>query len=143
MRSKLVLAAAITLVAIPVGVAVGDNGEGGRSSDFGDQITAASQAFYASEPRVAVPEGAPPGTPTRPPRPLTGRGENMRIVANIPIDFGSDIELHGDYAYVGTYGNCSGSDPAPNTPPPGNCVPGTGGVTVIDISNPEQPKARR
>jgi hypothetical protein len=140
MRKQVLLAAAVAAaVAIPVGVAVGDGG-GGRSDDLGDSITAASQAFYANEPRVAVPEGAPPGTPTRPPRPLTGRGENMRLVANIPIDFGSDIELHGDYAYVGTYGTCTGNDPAIGTPSPGNCRPGTGGITVIDISNPEQPK---
>jgi hypothetical protein len=140
MRLKLVLAAALAAVSIPAAVAAGSGDGGGTSDDLGDQITAAAKTFYADEPRVAVPAGAPPGTPTRPPRPLTGRGENMRIVANIPIDFGSDIELHGDYAYVGTYGTCTGTDPAPGTPPPGNCVEGTGGITVIDISNPEVPK---
>ena len=40
----------------------------------------------------------------------------MEIVANVPIDFGADIELHGDYAYVSTYGTCAGGDPAAGTP---------------------------
>lgn len=139
------IAAAVTAaVAIPVSVAIGDAGRSDLSSDLGDQIFSQAVAYHATEERIEVPEGAPPGTPTRPPRSLTGRGENMRLVANIPIDFGSDIELHGNYAYVGTYGYCkpdnTPSDPPAGTPAPGYCTPGTGGITVIDISNPEQPK---
>ncbi len=59
------------------------------------------------------------------PQPLTGSGENMRIVANVPMagDRGnpaaSDIELAGDYAYVGSYGE---------------------GIVIVDISDPTQPK---
>ena len=64
----------------------------------------------------------------------------MEIVANVPIDFGADIEMHGDYAYVSTYGSCSGGTPPIGTPFPGNCTPGTGGVSVIDISDPENPE---
>jgi hypothetical protein len=59
------------------------------------------------------------------PHPLTGQGENLQLVANLPIDPGtqgyaaSDLELHGNYAYVGSYGE---------------------GVVIVDISNPLQPK---
>ncbi|MDQ3935405.1 MAG: hypothetical protein M3340_12335 [Actinomycetota bacterium] len=59
------------------------------------------------------------------PQPLTGEGENLKLVANVPIDpgtqgnAGSDLELHGNHAFVGSYGE---------------------GVTIVDISNPLQPK---
>jgi hypothetical protein len=59
------------------------------------------------------------------PKPLTGEGQNLQLVANVPINPGtqgiaaSDLELHGDYAFVGSYGE---------------------GVVVVDISNPLQPK---
>ncbi len=59
------------------------------------------------------------------PQPLTGVGENFELVANVPIDPGtqgvaaSDLELHGNHAFVGSYGE---------------------GMVVIDISDPRQPK---
>ena len=43
----------------------------------------------------------------------------MKLVANVPVDFGSDLELAGDYAYVGSYGE---------------------GMVVIDISRPRHPE---
>lgn len=57
-------------------------------------------------------------------QPLTGEGENLQLVANLPLDPGtqgnaaSDLELHGDYAFVGSYGE---------------------GVVVVDISDPTKP----
>ena len=56
------------------------------------------------------------------PQPLEGTGKNMRIVGNLPLQgtvAGSDIELAGDYAYVGSYGE---------------------GMVIIDISDPFNPK---
>jgi hypothetical protein len=60
-----------------------------------------------------------------PEQPLTGTGQNMQIVANVPMaqsasggPAASDIELAGDYAYVGSYGE---------------------GLVIVDISNPEKP----
>jgi hypothetical protein len=64
--------------------------------------------------------GAPPQ-----PQPLTGQGENLELVANLPIDPGtqgvaaSDLELHGNYAFVGSYGE---------------------GVVIVDISDPRNPR---
>jgi hypothetical protein len=123
--------AATCALGAPVAVAISndDSGTGGLSADVGDAKVAHYRAARAADP-APLPE----------PHPLTGRGENMEIVANVPIDFGADIELHGDYAYVSTYGSCSGAIPPVGTPFPGNCEPGTGGVTVIDISDPENPE---
>jgi hypothetical protein len=59
------------------------------------------------------------------PHPLTGEGENFEIVANLPLatDGGdpaaSDIEMHGDYAFIGSY---------------------TEGMVIADISDPTKPK---
>ena len=59
------------------------------------------------------------------PQPLTGAGKNMELVANVPMagdsshPAASDIELAGDYAYVGSYGE---------------------GVVIVDISDPTHPK---
>ena len=59
------------------------------------------------------------------PQPLTGEGENLELVANLPIDPGtqgiaaSDLELHGNHAFVGSYGE---------------------GVVIVDISDPRNPK---
>ena len=59
------------------------------------------------------------------PQPLTGTGENLELVANVPIDAGSqgiaasDLELYGNYAFVGSYGE---------------------GVVIVDISDPRNPK---
>jgi hypothetical protein len=135
-RRRLWVAAALVAVcavAAPVGVAMSDESEStatGLSTDLGD-----AKVAHAREARAADPAPLPE------PFPLTGRGENMEIVANVPIDFGADIELHGDYAYVSTYGTCAGGGAIPpGTPPPGRCTPGTGGVTVIDISDPENPE---
>ncbi|HYH59912.1 MAG TPA: hypothetical protein VD790_11945 [Thermoleophilaceae bacterium] len=58
------------------------------------------------------------------PHPLTGEGENFEIVANLPLDTtggnpaASDIEMHGDYAFIGSY---------------------TEGLVVADISDPTHP----
>ena len=132
-RLKWIVAAAFAACALgtPVAVAVTADSEdsGGYSSDLGDARVAEARAKRAAEP-----------APLPAPHPLTGEGENFEIVANVPIDFGADIELHGDYAYVSTYGTCSGGTPPIGTPFPGNCTPGTGGVTVIDISDPEHPE---
>lgn len=83
---------------------------------------------------LALPATAEASTMSRPlgrigvapaPQPLTGSGENMRIVANVPMvgdrtaPAASDIELAGDYAYVGSYGE---------------------GIVIVDISDPTQPK---
>jgi hypothetical protein len=125
--------AATCALGAPVAVAVStetDSAGYGYSSDLGDAKVAAYRAQRAADP-----------VPLPPPHPLTGRGENMEVVANIPLDFGADIELHGDYAYVATYGDCASAGNPPVYPPsPGNCTPGTGGVTVIDISDPENPE---
>ena len=57
--------------------------------------------------------------------PLEGSGENMELVANVPLEGGpdgvaaSDLELHGDHAFVGSYGE---------------------GMVVIDISDPAKPR---
>jgi hypothetical protein len=59
------------------------------------------------------------------PQPLTGEGENLQLVANLPIDPGtqgyaaSDLELHGNLAFVGSYGE---------------------GVVIVDISDPAKPR---
>ena len=59
------------------------------------------------------------------PHPLTGEGENFQIVANVPMEGGSgevaasDLELHGDHAFVGSYGE---------------------GMVVVDISDPLHPR---
>jgi len=59
------------------------------------------------------------------PQPLSGQGENLELVANVPIDPGSqgvaasDLELHGNYAFVGSYGE---------------------GVVIVDISDPRNPR---
>jgi hypothetical protein len=59
------------------------------------------------------------------PAPLTGEGENLELVANLPIDPGSqgiaasDLELNGNYAFVGSYGE---------------------GVVIADISDPRHPR---
>ena len=59
------------------------------------------------------------------PQPLTGEGKNLELVANVPIDPGSfgiaasDLELHGNYAFIGSYGE---------------------GVVIVDISDPRNPK---
>jgi hypothetical protein len=57
--------------------------------------------------------------------PLEGTGENLQLVANVPMEGGSsgvaasDLELHGNYAFVGSYGE---------------------GMVVVDISDPTKPK---
>ena len=55
------------------------------------------------------------------PAPLTGEGENFEIIgtANIPEGQGTDLEVHGDYAYVAYFG---------------------GGLVIFDISDPRRPK---
>ena len=59
------------------------------------------------------------------PQPLTGEGQNLELVANVPIDPGSqgvaasDLELHGNHAFVGSYGE---------------------GVVIVDISDPRNPR---
>ena len=52
--------------------------------------------------------------------PLSGEGENVEIVANHPIVEGSgtDLELAGDYAYVGFFG----------------------GFVIVDIADPRKPR---
>jgi hypothetical protein len=58
------------------------------------------------------------------PNPMLGVGEGMELVANVPMvgdelsPAASDIELAGDYAYVGSYGE---------------------GMVVVDIRDPEHP----
>jgi hypothetical protein len=57
-------------------------------------------------------------------QPMTGTGENMQLVANVPMvgdeesPAASDIELAGNYAYVGSYGE---------------------GMVVVDITDPSHP----
>src|SRR3954454_12781084 len=58
------------------------------------------------------------------PQPMTGEGENMKLVANVPMvgdetsPAASDIEPAGNYAFVGSYGE---------------------GMVVVDISAPTHP----
>ena len=91
------------------------------------------------------------GTPARRARPTRRRcpsrsrsrveGENMEVVANVPIDFGADIELARRLRLREHLRRLRRRpDAAVGTPFPGNCTPGTGGVTVIDISDPENPE---
>ena len=84
---------------------------------------ATAGAFALTEASTPV---APAWTRAAPdPHPLTGTGTNFKIVANVPLTgdaskpAASDIELAGDYAYVGSYGE---------------------GLVIVDISNPEQPR---
>lgn len=59
------------------------------------------------------------------PQPLTGQNTNMRIVGNLPLDnsgggvAASDIELHGNHAFIGSY---------------------TEGLVIADISDPTNPR---
>lgn len=57
------------------------------------------------------------------PQPLTGEGAGMRIVGNLPIDpsdvAASDLELHGDFAFIGSYSE---------------------GLVIADISEPTRPR---
>ena len=58
------------------------------------------------------------------PQPMTGEGENMQLVANVPMvgdeesPAASDIELAGNHAFVGSYGE---------------------GMVVVDITDPTHP----
>src|SRR5215216_1107853 len=73
-----------------------------------------------SDRLTAASLGAPPE-----PHPLTGEGQNLELVANVPIDPGtqgvaaSDLELHGNHAFVGSYGE---------------------GLVIVDISDPRNPR---
>ena len=79
-----------------------------------------AQASAFTGKRLGSAQMAPPDA-----HPLRGTGENLQLVANVPIDPGtqgnaaSDLELHGNHAFVGSYGE---------------------GVVIVDISNPLQPK---
>jgi hypothetical protein len=59
------------------------------------------------------------------PQPLTGTGEGMRIVANLPLEYtdgdvaASDIEMAGTHAFIGSY---------------------TEGLVIADISDPTHPR---
>lgn len=57
------------------------------------------------------------------PQPLTGDGEHMRVVGNLPLDNEdvavSDLELHGTMAFLGSY---------------------TEGLVIADISDPANPR---
>lgn len=54
------------------------------------------------------------------PAPLTGEGEQFEIIGthNIPEGSGTDLEVHGDYAYVAYFG----------------------GMVIVDISDPRAPR---
>jgi hypothetical protein len=79
--------------------------------------SASASAFTAKHLGTALAEPKP--------QPLEGQGENLQLVANLPIDPGtqgvaaSDLELFGNYAFVGSYGE---------------------GVVIADISDPVHPK---
>src|SRR3712207_4218521 len=51
--------------------------------------------------------------------PLTGTGTGLELVANHPIGEASDLELHGNLAFVGSY---------------------TEGMAIVDIGDPKNPK---
>jgi len=57
------------------------------------------------------------------PQPLTGSGEGLRVVANLPLDASdvaaSDLELHGDHAFIGSYSE---------------------GLVIADVSDPTRPR---
>jgi hypothetical protein len=81
-------------------------------------LAASASAFTGTH--LGKADMAPPES-----HPTTGVGENLELVANLPIDPGtqgiaaSDLELHGNYAFVGSYGE---------------------GVVIVDVSDPRQPK---
>ncbi len=86
---------------------------------------AAAQAFTLGETGLR-PSGLTRAAAVAPdPQPLTGDGTNMKIVGNLPLDnsgggvAASDIELHGTYAFIGSY---------------------TEGLVIADISDPTNPK---
>jgi hypothetical protein len=79
---------------------------------------AAPAALFAPATRLG------PNVIAAEPQPMTGTGDQMKLVANVPMvgdesaPAGSDIELAGDYAFVGSYGE---------------------GMVVVDIHDPEHP----
>lgn len=113
-RAACIAAAAVaaTCLAAPATVGAHD-GEGGELE--GAQSFSMARFGAVGLARAAMAE----------PAPLTGEGENMELVANVPIDPGpqgvaaSDLELHGNHAFVGSYGE---------------------GVVIVDIADPRNPR---
>ena len=68
-------------------------------------LIAAAAVLTASAPAAAAP--------------LSGEGEGMELVANLPIGTGTDLELHGDHAFIGSYEQ---------------------GLVIIDVSDPYRPR---
>ena len=89
---------------------------GAHDVGCGASLESMGQVFAAKFGTLQVP---PFSAAAAEAHPLRGVGRNMRIVANVPVAFGSDLELAGDYAFVGSYDE---------------------GMVVIDISRPRQPR---
>lgn len=119
LRAFPLLAAAAVLFALPVSAVAHEAGSGSSARQtYGWGGMELSNDFMRGETATAAalaPE----------PQPLTGKGSNMRIVANVPFEASggttraSDIELQGDYAYI--------SSP-------------TEGLVIIDIKDPRNPQ---
>ena len=79
------LGVATCALGAPVALAVTQDAEdgGSYSSDLGDAKVAQYRAERAAADLPPLPA----------PHPLRGKGENFEIVANVPIDFGADIEM--------------------------------------------------
>jgi hypothetical protein len=80
-----------------------------------------SRAPSPSATRRSAATTASPATRSRPApaAPLEGEGENFELLGNLPIGEASDLELHGNLAFVGSY---------------------TEGLVIADISDPRAPK---
>ncbi|CAA9418068.1 MAG: hypothetical protein AVDCRST_MAG64-2692, partial [uncultured Phycisphaerae bacterium] len=108
-RPLLVLAALTILCSLPVAASAHEK-ESAYSSAYASYFGDGDPVGMLGASRLADPQ------------PLEGTGKNMQIVANVPMAgtvAGSDIELAGDYAYVGSYGE---------------------GVVIVDIKDPLRPK---
>jgi len=71
---------------------------------------AATQATFGEIGNAGRALAAPP--------PLTGEGSGMELIANVPIGRAADLELHGNFAFVGSLDE---------------------GMVIVDISNPRAP----
>ena len=104
------LAAVFAIAAVPSGAAAHEKAAASAAAAFSQFFDDTATAGLLNAELLADAQ------------PLTGTGSNMRIVANIPMEgsvAASDLELAGDYAYVGSYGE---------------------GMVIVDITDPRAPK---
>ena len=127
-----VAVAAACAVGTPVALGVtGDSGGGGYSGDVGDAKVEAARAAQGRGRAGAAPGAVPAHRRGR------EHGASSRTCQSTSARTSS---------WPATTPTSAPTAPAPagtppiGTPPPGNCTPGTGGLTVIDISDPEHPE---